>query len=46
MSEKDVTVVHVMRHGEVENPSGVLYGRLAGYHLSELGRKIDRKSVV
>lgn len=40
MSEKDVTVVHVMRHGEVENPSGVLYGRLAGYHLSELGRKM------
>ncbi|MYR57559.1 histidine phosphatase family protein, partial [Streptomyces sp. SID625] len=24
----DVTVVHLMRHGEVENPTGVLYGRL------------------
>jgi broad specificity phosphatase PhoE len=36
----DVTVVHVMRHGEVENPTGVLYGRLPGYHLSELGRKM------
>jgi broad specificity phosphatase PhoE len=36
----DVTVVHVMRHGEVENPSGVLYGRLPGYHLSDLGRKM------
>lgn len=36
----DVTVVHLMRHGEVENPTGVLYGRLPGYHLSELGRKM------
>lgn len=33
-----VTVVHVMRHGEVHNPEGVLYGRLPGYHLSERGR--------
>ncbi len=32
------TVVHLLRHGEVENPSGVLYGRLPGYHLSERGR--------
>lgn len=31
------TVVHVMRHGEVENPTGVLYGRLPGFHLSALG---------
>jgi broad specificity phosphatase PhoE len=29
--------VHLLRHGEVHNPDGVLYGRLAGYHLSELG---------
>jgi len=36
----DVTVVHLMRHGEVENPTGVLYGRLPGYHLSELGRRM------
>ncbi len=28
-----------MRHGEVHNPEGILYGRLAGYHLSERGRK-------
>ncbi|KRV50957.1 hypothetical protein AQ490_13290 [Wenjunlia vitaminophila] len=35
-----------MRHGEVENPTGVLYGRLPGYHLSELGRKMaDRVAV-
>ena len=32
------TVVHLLRHGEVHNPEGVLYGRLPGYHLSELGR--------
>ena len=32
------TVVHLLRHGEVHNPSGVLYGRLPDYHLSELGR--------
>jgi broad specificity phosphatase PhoE len=29
--------VHLLRHGEVQNPEGVLYGRLDGYHLSELG---------
>lgn len=34
------TVVHLLRHGEVDNPEGVLYGRLPGYHLSELGRKM------
>ncbi|TQK97295.1 broad specificity phosphatase PhoE [Streptomyces puniciscabiei] len=38
--DKDVTVVHLMRHGEVENPTGILYGRLPGYHLSELGRRM------
>jgi broad specificity phosphatase PhoE len=31
------TVVHLVRHGEVDNPTGILYGRLPGYHLSELG---------
>ncbi|WNB85930.1 histidine phosphatase family protein [Cellulomonas sp. ATA003] len=31
------TTVHLMRHGEVHNPAGVLYGRLPGYHLSERG---------
>ena len=35
-----VTVVHLMRHGEVHNPEGVLYGRLPGYQLSELGREM------
>ena len=31
-------IVHLVRHGEVENPGGVLYGRLPGFHLSEAGR--------
>lgn len=33
-----VSQVHLVRHGEVYNPSGVLYGRLPGYHLSDNGR--------
>jgi broad specificity phosphatase PhoE len=36
----DRTVVHLLRHGEVHNPQGILYGRLAGYSLSELGTKM------
>ena len=28
-------IVHLVRHGEVHNPGGILYGRLAGFHLSE-----------
>jgi broad specificity phosphatase PhoE len=32
------TVVHLVRHGQVENPRRVLYGRLPGYHLSSRGR--------
>ncbi|GAA1970011.1 histidine phosphatase family protein [Kitasatospora viridis] len=36
----EITVVHLMRHGEVHNPEGVLYGRLPGYHLSDLGRQM------
>jgi broad specificity phosphatase PhoE len=34
----EITIVHLLRHGEVHNPSGVLYGRLPGYHLSANGR--------
>jgi broad specificity phosphatase PhoE len=33
----ETTVVHLLRHGEVHNPAGVLYGRLPDYHLSDLG---------
>ena len=34
------TIVHLLRHGEVHNPEKILYGRLPGYHLSEVGRKM------
>jgi broad specificity phosphatase PhoE len=34
----EITVVHLLRHGEVHNPDHVLYGRLPGYHLSANGR--------
>jgi len=36
-------VVHVVRHGLVDNPRGILYGRLPGYHLSELGRAMAER---
>jgi broad specificity phosphatase PhoE len=38
MSEQPDTVVHLVRHGEVENPRRVLYGRTPGFHLSADGR--------
>ena len=34
------TIVHLMRHGEVHNPDGVLYGRLPEYFLSDLGHEM------
>jgi broad specificity phosphatase PhoE len=37
-ARSDSTVVHLVRHGEVYNPGGILYGRLPGFHLSEEGR--------
>ena len=36
------TVVHVLRHGEVYNPNKILYGRLPGYKLSELGAQMAK----
>jgi broad specificity phosphatase PhoE len=30
-------LIHLVRHAEVHNPEGILYGRIPGYHLSELG---------
>jgi broad specificity phosphatase PhoE len=41
MSEQ--TTVHLLRHGEVFNPTGVLYGRLPGYHLSKLGQQMAQR---
>lgn len=37
------TVVHLLRHGEVHNPSGILYGRREGFHLSELGKQMAQR---
>ena len=37
------TIVHLLRHGEVHNPDGVLYGRIPGYHLSERGHEMARR---
>jgi broad specificity phosphatase PhoE len=39
-------LVHLVRHGEVENPAGVLYGRLDGFGLSERGRLMARAAAV
>lgn len=37
------TAVHLLRHGEVENPTGVLYGRLPDFHLSQLGQEMAER---
>jgi broad specificity phosphatase PhoE len=37
------TLVHVCRHGQVRNPDHVLYGRLPGFGLSELGRRMAER---
>ena len=34
------SLVHLVRHGEVFNPEGVLYGRIPGFGLSELGHRM------
>ncbi|NBU32848.1 MAG: histidine phosphatase family protein [Actinobacteria bacterium] len=41
------TIVHLLRHGEVHNPEKILYGRLPGYVLSDLGMEMaDRAAHV
>ena len=37
------TTVHLLRHGEVHNPAGVLYGRMDGFHLSDLGNRMAQR---
>jgi broad specificity phosphatase PhoE len=37
MGAAEQTVVHLLRHGEVHNPGGILYGRLPGFRLSTTG---------
>jgi broad specificity phosphatase PhoE len=42
-SQTPDTIVHLLRHGEVHNPQGVLYGRRDGFHLSDLGNKMAHR---
>jgi broad specificity phosphatase PhoE len=37
------TTVHLLRHGEVHNPTGILYGRSTGYNLSDLGGQMAQR---
>lgn len=37
------TIVHVCRHGQVDNPEHILYGRLPGYGLSALGHQMAQR---
>ena len=41
MSEQ--TIVHLLRHGEVYNPDKILYGRLPGFVLSDLGHQMAKR---
>ena len=34
------SIVHVIRHGEVENPEKILYGRQPGWRLSQRGQEM------
>jgi broad specificity phosphatase PhoE len=36
------TIVHLVRHGEVANPEGILYGRIPGFGLSEDGQMMAK----
>ena len=38
------TTVHLLRHGEVHNPGGILYGRLPGFLLSTAGEGMARRA--
>jgi broad specificity phosphatase PhoE len=33
-------LIHLVRHGEVHNPDRVLYGRMEGFRLSDLGQRM------
>jgi broad specificity phosphatase PhoE len=35
-------IVHLVRHGEVDNPDGVLYGRIPGFGLTDTGRQMAK----
>ena len=38
-----VTTVLLLRHGEVYNPDGILYGRAPGFRLSQRGRAMAER---
>ncbi len=38
------TIVHLLRHGQVENPDKLLYGRLPHFHLSTLGVQMAERA--
>src|SRR6266568_3737137 len=38
------TIVHLVRHGEVANPDGILYGRIPGFRLSEDGQMMAKNA--
>jgi broad specificity phosphatase PhoE len=37
-------LIHLVRHGEVFNPDHVLYGRIPGFGLSDLGKRMAKES--
>ena len=37
------TIIHFVRHGEVDNPDKVAYGRMPGFHLSAKGEEEAKK---
>jgi broad specificity phosphatase PhoE len=41
-----MSIVHVMRHGQVDNPTKVLYERLPGFHLTALGRQMAEQAAL
>ncbi len=43
MSSPRRTTIHLLRHGEVFNPDGIIYGRLPGFVLSELGHHMAQR---
>jgi broad specificity phosphatase PhoE len=43
-NEASRTIVHLVRHGEVANPDGILYGRIPGFRLSEDGQVMAKNA--
>lgn len=38
-----MTRIHLVRHGEVDNPEGILYGRLPNFGLTDRGHEMARR---